>query len=366
MIRTHATAVASHARATTWQDCLTTLGIAVIGGFFMDFINAPLPWTLGPITAVSLASLILGRTFRWPLGIRNTALILLGYAMGRSFTIETGQAILSQLPLMLLATTVTVLAGMLTAWLMFRHTAINFTSCLLGCVPGGLSQMVILADEIPDADLTAVTIMQTLRMLSVVFTIPFLATHILPTAGGTATGSSIPLTVSYETILLFAIVALVGAIIGRIIHLPTATMLGPLLATIAFILISGERAPLVPIHAINIAQICVGSYIGCGINLRQLKEYRGMGPVLVGGVLFVLIVSMGMGLLISQLTSASLATTFLATAPGGLAEMGITALVVGADTSTMTAYQLTRLLFIMLVFPYIAKGIVTLYQRRTA
>lgn len=60
--------------------------------------------------------------------------------------------------------------------------------------------------------------------------------------------------------------------------------------------------------------------IGCSINLRQLKDYRGMGPVLV----------------------------------------------VGADTSTMTAYQLTRLLFIMLIFPYIAKGIVALYQRRTA
>lgn len=363
--KAHARHAACHSQAATRRDCLMTLGLAIVGGILMDAINAPLPWTLGPITAVSLASLVLGRTFHWPLGIRNTALILLGYAMGRSFTIETGHAILSQLPLMLMATIITVLAGIFTAWLMFRHTAINFTSCLLGCVPGGLSQMVILADEIPDADLTAVTIMQTLRMLSVVFTIPFLATHVLP-AGGAAAGSSIPPTFSYETALFFAIVAIVGAIIGRIIHLPTATMLGPLLATIAFILISGERAPLVPVHAINVAQICVGSYIGCSINLRQLKSYRGMGPVLIGGVLLVLVVSMVMGVLISQLTSASLATTFLATAPGGLAEMGITALVVGADTSTMTAYQLTRLLFIMLIFPYIAKGIVTLYRRRTA
>jgi uncharacterized membrane protein AbrB (regulator of aidB expression) len=40
-----------------------------------------------------------------------------------------------------------------------------------------------------------------------------------------------------------------------------------------------------------------------------------------------------------------------------LAEMGITALTVGADSSTMTAYQLTRLLFIMLVFPYVARFI---------
>lgn len=44
--------------------------------------------------------------------------------------------------------------------------------------------------------------------------------------------------------------------------------------------------------------------------------------------------------------------------------MGITALVVGADSSTMVAYQLTRLLFIMLVFPYIARAIVALYAGR--
>ena len=63
-----------------------------------------------------------------------------------------------------------------------------------------------------------------------------------------------------------------------------------------------------------------------------------------------------------MLTQADFATAFLSTAPGGLAEMGITALTVGADISTMTAYQLVRLLFIMLVFPYLAKWLVRLHE----
>lgn len=90
-----------------------------------------------------------------------------------------------------------------------------------------------------------------------------------------------------------------------------------------------------------------------------------MGKVLLGGVLLVLLVSTGMGCIISKVTGTDLATAFLATAPGGLTEMGITALVVGADSSTMVAYQLTRLLFIMLVFPYIARAIVALYRGKT-
>ncbi len=91
-----------------------------------------------------------------------------------------------------------------------------------------------------------------------------------------------------------------------------------------------------------------------------------MGPVLFGGVLLVLMVSMIMGLFVSHVTTASLVTGFLSTAPGGLAEMGIVALEVGADTATMTAYQLTRLLFIMLVFPYIMRWFVRRRQRAQA
>ena len=346
---------------------LKTVIIAIIGGIIMTIIHAPLPWTLGPIAAVSIAGMIQKHPLHWTLKIRNVALILLGYAMGRPFTTETLQAIISQLPLMLAATVITVSAGIFTRWLMYRKTGINFTSCLLGCVPGGLSQMVILAAEIKDVDLTAVTIMQTMRMLSVVFTIPFLTIHVLSnsTAGSSdAAGAAMMAAVSIDQIIIFAAVAITGAIVGRFIHLPTATLLGPILTTAAYIILSGTQAPEVPIHILNIAQLCVGSYIGSSIDLQKITSYHGMGPILFSGILLVLLVSMGTGTALAMLTGESFATTFLSTAPGGLTEMGITALVVGANISTMTAYQLVRLLFIMLVFPYIAKGIVSIYRRQ--
>ena len=266
---------------------------------------------------------------------------------------------------MLTATLITVSAGVFTAWLMFRHTKINFTSCLLGCVPGGLSQMVILADEIRDADLTAVTIMQTLRMLSVVFVIPFLTIHVLPPSSHAGTAQSVHQAGSLTEILMFAAVAIIGAFVAKKIHLPTAPMLGPILSTAAFVVITDSAAPAVPVHYINAAQILVGAYIGSSVDLTRLHQYHGMGKVLLGGVLLVLSISMILGFTISHITGIDLATAFLSTAPGGLTEMGITALVVGADSSTMVAYQLTRLLFIMLVFPYIARGIVYLYRKKS-
>ena len=86
------------------MSAIRTFFLALVGGGLFSFIHVPLPWTLGPIAAVSLTALVTGRQQYWPRWVREIALIVLGYAMGRPFTLETGQAIISQLPIMLAAT----------------------------------------------------------------------------------------------------------------------------------------------------------------------------------------------------------------------------------------------------------------------
>lgn len=332
------------------------LCLTIPTSFLFAWLNVPLPWTLGPIAAISLYSFYTGKRIYWPIKLRNTALILLGYAMGRPLTPEAGVRIMEQLPLMLLATVFTVAAGIAVGYFTYKKTGISLTSCLLGCVPGGLSQMVILAEEMKDADQTAVTIMQTLRMLSVVFSVPFLALHVLhdgdPALASAATQAEPA--AAWVVAACFA-AAMSGAFAARWLRMPTPFLLGPLLGTGIFVLLSGVRAPLAPPFWIAVAQICVGTYIGTSINLRKVKQYHGLLPCLLAGVAGVLAVSAATGYLVTALTGASLVTSFLSTAPGGIAEMGITALVVGADIATMTAYQLVRLLFIMLCFPPLVK-----------
>lgn len=347
------------------NQMLKALCLSVTVGALFALVNVPLPWTLGPIAAISLYSLKTGERMYWPITIRNTALIVLGYAMGRPFTVETGYKILEHLPLMLIATLITVFVGILVGYITHRKTGISLETCLLGCVPGGLSQMVVLAEEMENTDQTAVTIMQTVRMLSVVFSVPFLTMHVLHDGDPIAAmaNSHLP-AASNQEILIYICVAIAGAFLARFLRLPTAFLLGPILFTGAFILGTGIPAPVVPSYMISIAQICVGTYIGSSINLAKIKRYHGLMPCLFVGVAGVLLVSLFTGYMVVALTSVSFVTAFLSTAPGGLAEMGITALIVGADISTMTAYQLVRLLFIMLLFPIIVKLIIK-FQNRT-
>ncbi|MNW03830.1 putative ammonia monooxygenase [compost metagenome] len=58
----------------------------------------------------------------------------------------------------------------------------------------------------------------------------------------------------------------------------------------------------------------------------------------------------------------SLTTAFLGTAPGGMAEMGLTGAAVGADLSIIVAYQMFRLLFILFIAPLVVKLLLRVYH----
>lgn len=82
------------------QLLFKALVIGIAGGLIFNGLHIPLPWTLGPLTAIAMAQVHCKMKLVWPVQIRDAAIVLLGYVMGRTFTIETGQRILSYLPLL--------------------------------------------------------------------------------------------------------------------------------------------------------------------------------------------------------------------------------------------------------------------------
>ena len=338
---------------------LRTFCFSAIGGFLLSLIHAPLPWMLGPIAVTALTGYYQKKRVVWPLQIREVSQLFLGYAMGRSFTAETVALIVQALPLMLLAAVLTVCAGLASAWLLMKRSDINMTSCLLGCVPGGLTQMVMLADDLPNADMTAVTILQTTRMLSTVAVVPFLTIHVLADANAqAAAAAALSSSAEWSDVALYAVLAVVGMFVAKLIRMPAASLIGPLLATGIYLVASGETAPVLPNFWLRLAQIGAGTYIGAGIDAAKLRAYNGYWSSIFEGIFIVLAASMVMAIGLQKLTGIGLTTAFLGCAPGGIAEMGVTALAVGADSAMMTAYQMARLLFIILFYPYIVKLIV--------
>lgn len=325
--------------------------ISLLGGLLFQGLHLPLPWTLGPLAAVLAGRSLLRRPAAWPVGVRNGGMILLGYAMGAPFTLQTAQAILQQLPSLLLSTALVLAISLGMAALTARFTGISLASAFLGSTPGGLAQMTLLSEEMPGTDPAVVTFLQTFRLLATVFTVPFLVLHGLATQvdppGVALGGDAGQLALAYLPPLAAAAAGLLLA--GRL-RLPTPFLLGPILGTAAWVL-QGGGAPPLPAGLLMAAQWCVGTYMGLNIPLAALPSWRRLVPLTALAVATLLLGALGLGWVLARLHGYSLVTAFIATAPGGMAEMGLTAIMVHADLSVIIAYQLFRLLFILLVIP---------------
>ncbi|WP_378954992.1 AbrB family transcriptional regulator [Pelosinus sp. sgz500959] len=338
---------------------LETLLIALLGGFLFSYLHTPLPWMLGALTTVLLWNFLLKRKVCWPGKFANIGQIIIGYTIGRTFTQETCQQIMTQLPIMLIVTIVTVIFSLLLGYITHKRTGISVESGLIGSIPGGLSQTAVLCAEVPGSDITIVTVMQTARLLSVIFVVPFLAIHglgygsLTPTAVSTiSTATSILMPVS-QKILISGLVIL-SAILAHRLGMPTPFLLGAVIGT-ASIGLYGLKLPSLLQYWLDGAQLCIGAYTGARINLGNLSNWRKILPYTLLGVIGLIFCSIGIAFLLMHFHHISLVTAFLSTAPGGMAEMGLTGMMLQADLSVIVAFQLFRLLFILMVLPPVLK-----------
>jgi membrane AbrB-like protein len=329
----------------------TTGMIAIPGGFIFDCLRIPLPWMLGPLTITLLYNAARKRAL-WLIQLRNAGLIVIGYSMGRTVTVETAELILANLPAMTAVTLFTVLfcAGM--GYVTHRRTGISLASGILGSMPGGLGQMVLLCEEIADADVTVVTFMQMSRVLTVVFIVPFIATYGMAHQPGGPLALANGGTVAYSLAIILPalLIAPVGAWLATWLKLPIPFLLGPIFAT-AIAVLFGSPAPPVPRPLMHMAQLFFGIYMGIIITIDSLRRLGKVFPYAIGGSMALVAFTYLLGSVLTLITPANLLTTFLSTAPGGLTEMGIVALSLNADVTFVLAYHLFRLFSILLVVP---------------
>ncbi|GAA4708400.1 AbrB family transcriptional regulator [Brevibacillus fulvus] len=338
-----------------------TFLVAVVGSVILVWCHVPLAWLLGSMIAVILWQALSKRRLGAPSALRQIASVPLGYMLGASFTLETARQIVSQLPMMFALTVSLIIVSLLLGYFVSKKCGLEVESGIFGSVPGGLSQMVLVAEEFERVDVTAVSFMQTIRLLSVVFIVPFFAVHGLGHADSlhsqSLAGHVTP--IHQSAVLtdygLYGIVAIVGAMLASRIGLPAAVLTGPLLATAVLTIVSGKTAPELPQWIVTLSQIVIGTYIGLKLKVDKLGRLRKIAVYTICSSVLLVFLSLLVGVWLSGLTDVSVATGFLSTAPGGVAEMGLTASLVHADLSMVGSYQVFRIFFIMFAIPPLLK-----------
>ncbi|WP_227872201.1 AbrB family transcriptional regulator [Paenibacillus albus] len=336
-----------------------TLIAALLGGILFKLLHAPIPWLLGPMLAVLIGSKIFGRTsaFRWSSSVRNSGMITVGYTIGLAMTASAIEEMSHQLMSMVLMIVLLLLfcAGM--AFVVAKLSGTDFKTALLGSVPGGLTQVLALAEETEGVNVTIVTVTQVIRLMMIIVCIPIVVFS--PLLGGSHdTGGAVAeLHHAAATwsgllpgMLWFAPVAIGCAVLGNRVNFPTAYLLGPAIGT-AVLQLCGLEGPALPAFLIDAAQLMIGAYVGLLLKPEQLENKLRTISLAVGSGLLLIVGAWGFSLLLTKLYPISMPTALLSLAPGGMDQMGIIAHEIDADLSMVAGYQLFRMFFIFFAVP---------------
>jgi membrane AbrB-like protein len=330
-------------RTTTLIRGGAALAIGAAAGLLFSALKTPIPWMLGPLFAVALLR-VSGVPVAAPDGSRQIGQWIIGTALGLYFTPPVVDEVGRLWPLLLAGAAFAIFVGYCAGVALARLGGLDRTTAIFASVPGGAAEMATLGERF-GARVDRVAAAQSLRITIVVTLIPALYAVLQwhgadPYAPGTT--AFVP-TGFAELIAL----TLIGGFIARAIDVPNPFVLGALAIAIP---LTAFRVDLsaVPQSASNAAQCLLGCALGSRFERDFLRgAHRFVGAVMVT-VLLSIVLSAAFGLLLAWWTGLPAATLVLGTAPGGVAEMSITAKVLQLGVPVVTALHVTRVVVLLL------------------
>ena len=318
----------------------------------------PLPYLLGPlITAACVAILLPGRLpagYRFPELLRRVFIGLIGVMVGGQITpgLFSDPLRLGQSTLLLGGF---VLLALLGNMVIFRRLGgYDPATSLCAASPGGLYEAIALGDE-TGADPARVMLQQFLRVILVVTLVPVGLSLWLGGPVGSAAGFSFAREAADPRALPWIALALgAGMILGPRLRLPAAQLTAPLAAA-AVITLSGLGPVTLPQWLVNMAQIVIGTALGLrfvGLNRALLARGAALAMLSVG---FMLGLAGGMAAILIRLWPVPFDVALISFAPGGLTEMALIALGLGAAPAFVTLHHIIRILLTVIITGLIAR-----------
>ena len=319
------------------------LAVCAVGGAICAWVHTPLPWMMGSIFGMGAAQLA-GAHFKTLPGGRDAGMLIVGVSLGLYFTVPVVREVSRYWPWFVFLGFAAIGFGAASALVLMRLGGIDRPTAYFGSMPGGASEMATMGEDY-GAKTHLVAVSHTMRMLVVVSVIPISITL----AGFSATEDYRPVTVPFDPAKLALLLAMaaVAGFVARKLRAPTAFTMGPLFLTIA-LTVSGVQLSSVPTWLTNVAQVLLGAALG----VRFERSFIAVAPRLLTALVPSLAVMLGLaaftGWAISMGSGAYIGTSLLSAAPGGIAEMSITAKVLRIGVAFVTAAHVVRYLIVVL------------------
>lgn len=323
------------------------LTIGILGALIFIAMSLPLPWMLGPMTACLFAAAA-GLPIVGLQQIRPVMMAVIGVLIGSNFYPDILGQMLGWLPTIL---------GLLAYSALYAATQIAFLRWFGGCdvrtafcagVPGGLPEMIQMSEE-SGADTSMVALCHGARIFFVVLLLPQIINILAGVDLAQMTRSALSFAaIRLDDCLWLAGTGLAGILLGRVLRLPAAPMLGPMLVS-ATIHLAGVSDFRPASEIVVAAQLVLGTLVGCrfvGTPRRTLVRVFALSGA---STLVILCVTFALAVGLSSLTGHEAVPILLAYAPGGLTEMSLVALALKLEVAFVVAHHVVRVLLVIVL-----------------
>ena len=333
-----------------------TLGICVSCLFV--WLQIPVGWLLGSMIGGIIYSAVRGNPQPLPKLFITVGKAFIALATAARFSWDTINVAATYAVPLLLCVLISGCLSLFHGYLLSRWSGIDRVTGLVAFIPGAASSIVPIAEEM-GADAVAVAVFQYLRLLLVVLLIPSAAGFFFPVdlnnsmtmaiAPTAADNSSIPM---WLNLIVLGGCCVVGMWGGNRLRLPAAGFLGTFLVGLA-VFWSCPYNLVVPQWLFALGLFCVGLSIGVKFDIKTANKL--LKAVLIEFVLVIslILLCVGVGYEFHVFTHVDTITSLLGFTPGGLEAMVATVMQLGGDTGLVLAMQLTRMLIIIALGPWL-------------
>ena len=333
------------ARVARWA---LTFAIAAAAGWLCAQLGTPIPWMIGPLFSVAFLR-IAGVPLEVPVTARYAGQWIIGTSLGLYFTPHVVREVAGLWPLLAAGALFAIALGYVSGLALARLGGLDRTTGIFASVPGGAAEMAILGERF-GGRVDRISAAQSLRILIVVAIVPAAITAL--DVHGTDVYVPGATAFSLAGFALLMAATLAGGFLLQALRLPNAFVLGGLAVAIPLTATEVDLSSL-PTPVSNAGQLMLGA----ALATRFQPDFLAGAHRFVGAVVATVVLSIALSALfgagLAWATGQAPATLVLGTAPGGIAEMCVTAKVLQLGVPLVTAFHVTRLVVLLLATPLV-------------
>jgi membrane AbrB-like protein len=331
-----------------------TLLIAAAGGLAFTLLGLPAGLVSGSVLAVTVAALF-GRPAKVPIPLARVCYVVVGILLGAVVTPQTLKGLATwpvSVALLMVATLCMMVAT--TSYLRVVHRW-NRLSALMGASPGAMMQVIALSTEL-GADLRAVAIVQTLRVLLLTTGIPGglalfgLVAPAVPVVREPAGGSSLA-----EILVVVAVSTVTAWAMARL-RFPGGFLFGAMTGS-GVLHGTGLIQAVLPWWIGSAAVIVLGAVVGSRFASTTFRLIIGYLGAAFGSFAVSLSVATLFVLIVTHFFPFPIANVVVAFAPGAQDTMMVLALALHLDPVYVGAHHLARFLVVTISVAIAARRI---------